>query len=172
MALFRRRPHVPPAARLDEAMMRRALDLGLRAWRMDEVPVGAVVYRGEEVLGEGHNLRESAGDPTAHAEMIALREAARKVGGWRLQDCDLAVTLEPCPMCAGAIVNARISRLVYGAADPKMGAVRTLYRICEDRRLNHQPLVVPGVAAEECGELLRGFFRERRRKNKAARRAR
>ncbi len=127
-----------------------------------EVPVGAVVYRGQEVLAEAHNLRENLSDPTAHAEVVALRAAAQRVGSWRLEGCSLAVTLEPCPMCAGALVNARVQRLVYGAADPKMGCVHSLHRLCTDARFNHRLEVGGGVLAERCAELLKGFFAERR----------
>ncbi len=114
------------------------------------------------MLAEAHNLRETRQDPTAHAEILALREAAEKIGSWRLENCTLAVTLEPCPMCAGALVNARVPRLVYGAADPKMGCVDTLNTLCTEPRFNHRLEVVSGVLAEECGEILRAFFRERR----------
>ena len=154
------------ATQLDQQMMQRAIRLAKAAWEAEEVPVGAVVYRGQEVIAEAHNLRESANDPTAHAEIIALRLAARNLGEWRMNDCTLVVTLEPCPMCAGAIVNARVGRLVYGANDPKMGAVDTLYQICNDRRLNHRVEVVRGLLAPECRGVLREFFRERRRANK------
>jgi tRNA(adenine34) deaminase len=152
----------------DEAMMRRAIELAGQAAAIGEVPVGAVVYRDETVLGEGHNLRESAADPTAHAEMIALRAAARTVGSWRLDGCTMAVTLEPCPMCAGALVNARVGRLIYGARDPKMGCVHTLYELCTDPRFNHRLDVVPDVLADECGALLSDFFRMMRGKDRPA----
>jgi tRNA(adenine34) deaminase len=115
-----------------------------------------------KIIGRGHNRRENDHDPTAHAEIIALREAAHTIGHWRLLDCVLVVTLEPCPMCAGAAVNARIPRLIYGCADPKAGAVRTLFRLCEDERLNHRVAVEEGVLAEECAELLRSLFRAQR----------
>jgi tRNA(adenine34) deaminase len=152
-----------PTAR-DVAMMRRALTLAGLARSAGEVPVGAVVYETEtgRVLGEGFNRRESDKDPTAHAELIAVREACRVLGDWRLNLCTLAVTLEPCPMCAGLVVNARIGRVVYGADDPKAGAVRTLYTIPDDRRLNHRAEVAAGVLAEECAAVLRVFFRDLR----------
>ncbi len=153
----------------DVAMMRLALALARDAAAMDEVPVGAVVYRGSEVLGRGHNRRESQADPTAHAEMIALREAAHACGSWRLDDCSIAVTLEPCPMCAGALVNARMARLVYGPDDPKMGSVRSLHALCTDTRFNHGLIVVPGILAEEGAQLLRDFFRKRRTEMKGGR---
>jgi len=127
-----------------------------------DVPIGAVVVRDGSVVGRGHNRREVDQDPTAHAEMLALRQAAEVVGSWRLEDCTLYVTLEPCTMCAGALVLARIDTLVLGADDPKAGAVGALYDIPRDPRLNHQVTVVRGVAADRCGDLLRTFFRERR----------
>ncbi len=130
----------------------------------DEVPIGCVIVHEPtgRIVGRGHNLRETARDATAHAEIIAIRQACETVGSWRLIDCTLIVTLEPCPMCAGAIVNARIPRLVYGCDDPKAGAVRTLYQLCEDARLNHRVAVTPGVLADECAEFLRSFFRAQR----------
>jgi tRNA(adenine34) deaminase len=146
----------------DEAMMALALDLARQAAAAGEVPVGAVVYLGDRLLGEGRNRREALADPTAHAEVLALREAARALGVWRLDGCTLAATLEPCPMCAGALVNARVARLVYAAPDPKMGCVDTLHRLCTEPRFNHRLEVVSGLRAAEAGELLRDFFRERR----------
>ncbi|HZL35038.1 MAG TPA: tRNA adenosine(34) deaminase TadA [Tepidisphaeraceae bacterium] len=131
---------------------------------LGEVPIGCVIVNdvNGQVIGQGCNRRQTDRDPTAHAEIIALREAGRSLGDWRLLDCTIYVTLEPCPMCAGALVNARIPRLVYGCADPKAGAVRTLFQICEDARLNHRVEVAQGVLADECAELLKGFFREQR----------
>ena len=146
------------AERDDEAFMARALAEAEEARRKAEVPVGAVVVCGGEVIGKGHNRREALTDPTSHAEVAAIRQAARERASWRLDDCTLYVTLEPCVMCAGAIVQARIARLVFGCADPKGGAVRTLYRICEDPRLNHRVSVTGGVLAERCGAMLKGFF--------------
>ena len=143
-------------------MMHRALAQAEAAAAMGEVPVGCVIYRGEQVLAEAHNRREIDADPTAHAEILALREAARRVGTWRLDGCTLAVTLEPCPMCAGALVNSRMARLVYGAADPKMGCVDTLHRLCTDPRFNHRLEVVGGVLAAPCAAVLRAFFAARR----------
>lgn len=145
-------------------MMRRALDEARAAAAIGEVPVGAVVFRGQDVLGVGHNVRESQGDPTGHAEIVALRRAAAAVGSWRLDRCEMAVTLEPCPMCAGALVNARIDTVIYGAADPKMGCVDTLHELCTEPRFNHRVTVRRGVLSEESAALLRGFFAERRRK--------
>lgn len=128
----------------------------------DDVPIGAVVVRDGEVIGRGHNRREVDQDPTAHAEVLALREAASRVGSWRLDDATLYVTLEPCTMCAGALVLARLRRVVFAADDPKAGAVGALYDIPRDPRLNHQVEVVRGVRSDEGGDLLRAFFRARR----------
>lgn len=146
----------------DLAMMRRAIELARSAASLDEVPVAAVIYRGGEVLSEAHNRRELDRDPTAHAEVLAIRIAAQRLGSWRLEGCTIAVTLEPCPMCAGALVNARVPRLVYGASDPKMGCVTSLHRLCDDARFNHRIEIVPGVLADECGKLLKDFFRAKR----------
>jgi tRNA(adenine34) deaminase len=147
-----------------EDWMRQALALAQRAADEGEVPIGCVIVHDPtgRVIGSGHNRRQLDRDPTAHAEIVAMREAGRALGHWRLLDCTLYVTLEPCSMCAGAMVNARIPRLVYGCDDPKAGAVRTLFQICEDARLNHRLEVVAGVLAGECGELLREFFRRQR----------
>ena len=147
----------------DEVWMRQALDLASAAVPLGEVPVGAVVVHDGEVVGRAHNERETLQDPTAHAEVLALREAARHLGSWRLVDCTLVVTLEPCPMCVGAAVNARIRRLVYGCTDPKAGAVDTLYRIAGDPRLNHRIEVTSGVCADEAAAVLRSFFARLRR---------
>lgn len=149
---------------LDVRMMRRALTLAEAAAEAGEVPVGAVVYDTEsgEILGEAANRREIDRDPSAHAEFTAIRAACAAINDFRLNHCSLAVTLEPCPMCAGLIVNARVGRVIYGADDPKAGAVRTLYEILNDSRLNHRCVVVPGLLAEESAELLRAFFRRLR----------
>ena len=145
------------------APMRVALDEAARAAGHDDVPVGAVVLGADgAVVGAGHNDREGSGDPTAHAEVVALRAAAAALGTWRLTGCTLVVTLEPCTMCAGALVLARVDRLVYGAADPMAGAVGSLWDVVRDRRLNHRPEVVRDVLAEECAALLRAFFEGRR----------
>lgn len=151
----------PGATSADLDMMRRAIGLARSAAAIGEVPVGAVVYEtvSGRVLGEGSNRREADHDPAAHAEMFAIREACRAIGDWRLNHCTLAVTLEPCPMCAGLVVNARIGRLVYGADDPKAGAVRTLYTLATDPRLNHRAEVIRAVLTDECAALLRDFFR-------------
>ena len=141
----------------DEAMMREALAEGAQAGRDGDVPVGCVVVRDGAIIGRGRNRRQATGDPTAHAEIEALRQAAAVVGNWRVEGT-LYVTQEPCPMCAGALVNARVARLVYGCANPKAGAVVTLYQIPTDARLNHRLVVTSGVLAEECAALLTGFF--------------
>lgn len=146
----------------DERYMQEALAEAARAAALDEVPVGAVVVREGEILGRGRNLRETRRDPTAHAEIVALREAAERAGHWRLEGAVLYVTLEPCPMCAGALVLARVERLVYGARDPKAGACGSLMDIVRDPRLNHRLAVTEGVLEERCGEILREFFRRRR----------
>jgi tRNA(adenine34) deaminase len=143
--------------------MRLALDEARAALPCGDVPVGAVVVGPDgAVVGRGRNVREAEGDPTGHAEVRALREAAAALGEWRLAGCTLVVTLEPCTMCAGALVLARVDRLVYGAEDPKAGAVGSLWDVVRDRRLNHRPEVVGGVLAAECGDLLRAFFRDQR----------
>jgi tRNA(adenine34) deaminase len=145
-----------------EHFMREALLQAETARLGGEVPVGCVVVREGRVIARGHNLRECAQDPTAHAEMIALRTAAGRLGTWRMSDVTVYVTLEPCPMCAGALVNSRVGRVVYGCDDPKAGAVRTLYQIGVDGRLNHRFEVVSGVLGEQCAALLSDFFRELR----------
>jgi tRNA(adenine34) deaminase len=148
----------------DQRLMKLAIEQAKRALALDEVPIGCVIFHQptNRIIGEGCNRREIDHDPTAHAEIIAIRNAARELNSWRLIDCTLAVTLEPCPMCAGAIVNARIPRLIYGCADPKAGAVRTLYQICDDARLNHRVEIASGVLADECAALLQDFFRAQR----------
>ena len=143
-------------------MMARALALAEQAAAIGEVPVGAVVYRDDRVLAEAHNQREQLQDPTAHAEIVALRRAARAVGSWRLDDCTMVVTLEPCPMCAGALVNARVPRLVYGTTDPKMGCVDTLAQLCTDPRFNHRLEVIGNVMSADSVRLLQAFFQARR----------
>jgi tRNA(adenine34) deaminase len=146
----------------DRALMRRALDEAKRASFWGDVPVGAVVARDSEVVGRGGNARERKQDPTAHAEIIAVRAAADVLGQWRLEGCTMYVTLEPCAMCAGALVLARVERLVFGAADPKAGFVGSLGDLVRDPRLNHAVAVEGGVLETECGALLRDFFRDRR----------
>jgi tRNA(adenine34) deaminase len=146
----------------DEYYMRLALREAARAPEHDDIPVGAVVVREGEVIGLGHNEREVRADPTAHAEMMAVREAAQALGSWRVLDSVLYVTLEPCAMCAGAIVLARIPRVVFGTADPKAGAAGSVLNVLGEQRLNHRPQVQSGLLAEECADLLRAFFAERR----------
>ena len=145
-------------------LMSLAMTQARLAHAAGEVPIGCVIWHvpTASVIASGFNERETHEDPTAHAEVVAIRRAAKALGSWRLIDCTLAVTLEPCPMCAGAIVNARIPRLVYGCDDPKAGAVRSLYQLCDDPRLNHRLDVTPGVLAGECAALLRDFFRAQR----------
>jgi tRNA(adenine34) deaminase len=147
-----------------ENLMHEALVEARKALSIDEVPIGCVIHHAptDRFIARTHNRRHVDRDPTGHAELIALREAAKVLDDWRLLECTLVVTLEPCPMCAGAIVAARVPRLVYGCADPKAGAVRTLYRLCEDERLNHQVVVTDGVMDNECAQLLREFFRAQR----------
>ena len=147
---------------LDVQMMTLAIVEASAALAHGDVPIGAVVVRDGVVIAQRHNERELSGDPTAHAEVLTLRDAAGVVGHWRLNDCTLYVTLEPCVMCAGALINARIGRIVYGTADPKAGAIESLYQVCADERLNHRPPTVSGVLAEECGSLLKAFFAARR----------
>lgn len=147
---------------VDARMMERAIELARAAATEGEVPVGAVVFRGDEILGEAANNRESCCDPTGHAEMLALRAAGERLGSWRLEGCSMVVTLEPCPMCAGALVNARLNRLVFGAFDPKAGACTSLFDIPGDRRLNHRVEMIGGFEEARCAELLRDFFRRRR----------
>jgi tRNA(adenine34) deaminase len=149
---------------MHEYFMRQALTEAARALTQDEVPVGAIIVAGDRVVAAAHNQREQLRDPTAHAEMIAITQAAEAIGGWRLEDCTLYVTLEPCPMCAGAIVQARMPLVVYGALDPKAGAVASLFRLLDDARLNHRCQTIGGVLDVECGEILSRFFREKRRK--------
>jgi tRNA(adenine34) deaminase len=146
----------------DEYFMRLALREAALAPEHQDIPVGAVAVREGEVIGAGHNERELRGDPTAHAEMIALREASRAVGTWRVLDTVLYVTLEPCAMCAGAIVLARVPRVVFGASDPKAGAGGSVLDVLAEPRLNHRPQVQSGLLAEECADLLRAFFATRR----------
>jgi len=151
-----------------EHFMREALREAQIAFDEDEVPIGALVVNDDpadgarRVIGSAHNQRERLHDPTAHAEMIAITQAAAALGNWRLDRCTLYVTLEPCPMCAGAIVLSRIPRVVYGAADPKAGAVTTLYRLLDDPRLNHRAEVIAGVLEQPCGEILLRFFQQKR----------
>jgi tRNA(adenine34) deaminase len=155
-----------PPPESHQAFMRLAYQLAEQAYAADEVPVGAVIVHAERVIAAAHNQREQLRDPTAHAEMIAITQAAAELGSWRLEDCRLYVTLEPCPMCAGAILQARIPWVIYAAPDPKAGAVHSLYELLGDPRLNHRAQVVPGVLAEPCGALLSRFFADQRRLGK------
>lgn len=150
--------------------MRQCIALAQHAAALNEVPVGAIIVKDGEVLSAAYNTREKRQSPTGHAEILAIEEAARKTGSWRLTDCTLYVTLEPCPMCAGAIINARVPRVVYGAYDPKAGAMGTLYNLHEGR-LNHTPEVVGGVLEDACGRLLREYFGRKRRKQKEKKRS-
>ena len=151
---------------LDETFMQLAIEQARLAETLGEVPIGCVIVCGGQVVGTGHNRRISDSDPTAHAEMIAIRQAAAARGDWRLDDCDLFVTLEPCPMCAGAAVLARIRRIVFGPPDPKAGACGTLMNLAADPRLNHRIELVGNVLADDCRKLLQDFFRTQRRAGK------
>lgn len=150
-----------------EHFMEQALIEAQAAYDKDEVPVGAIVVLNGIIIGRGHNCRETTNDPTMHAEIIAIREASQNLKSWRLTGCELFVTLEPCPMCAGAIIQSRIDRVVFGAFDPKAGCAGTLYNLLSDIRFNHRAEIVAGVLEKECADLLRRFFRDKR--NKASR---
>lgn len=153
-----------------EDYMLLAIEEAKKAAALKEVPIGAIVVYQGEVIGRGYNLREQKQDPLLHAEILAIREAANYLGSWRLEECTLYVTLEPCPMCAGAILQARVPQLVYGTKDPKAGCVDSLYRLLSDERFNHQTMVIDGVLQETCSQLLRTFFqslREKKKRNKA-----
>ena len=149
-------------ATTDLDAMAIALDEARAALVHGDVPVGAVIIRNGEVVARRHNEREKTNDPTAHAEVLALRDAAAAAGSWRLEGATLVVTLEPCPMCAGALLNARVATLVFGASDPKAGACGSLYNVCADARLNHEVEVRPGILADECAALLTEFFAAKR----------
>ncbi len=151
---------------IHEHFMRRAIELGMMAYDQEEVPVGALIVHEGRIIGEGYNQRETLKDPTAHAEMLAITQAAAARNSWRLLDCTLYVTLEPCPMCAGAIVQARIPTVVYGTTDPKGGACHTLYSITDDNRLNHRCQVLGGVMKADCQLMLQQFFADQRAKGK------
>jgi tRNA(adenine34) deaminase len=151
---------------MHETFMRAALAEARLAAEEDEVPIGAVIVHNQRIIAAAHNQREQLQDPTAHAEMLAITQAAASLASWRLERCTLYVTLEPCPMCAGAIVQARIPWLVYGADDPKAGAARSLYQLLDDARLNHRVETTAGVVAAECGQLLSEFFQAQRRLGK------
>ncbi|MBS4225076.1 tRNA adenosine(34) deaminase TadA [Lederbergia citrea] len=155
--------------RTDEYYMRMAIAEAEKAGDMNEVPIGAVMVLNGEVISTAHNLRETDQNAVAHAELIAIEKACKKLGTWRLEGAELYVTLEPCPMCSGAIILSRIKKVVYGAADPKAGCAGTLMNLLGDERFNHQSEVIEGVLEEECGRLLSNFFREIRIKKKEAR---
>ncbi len=154
----------------DEYYMGLAIEEARKAEALGEVPIGAVIVRDGQVVGRGYNLRETTKDPLAHAELLAIKEASKTMGGWRLIGATLYVTLEPCPMCAGAIVQARLPKIVYGAMDPKAGCAGSLMNLLQEERFNHQVEMMQGVREEECSELLKNFFRSlrERRKKKAA----
>jgi tRNA(adenine34) deaminase len=157
----------PTQQQMDERYMRMAIDAALVAEENGDVPIGAVIVHENRVIARAYNQREQLQDPTAHAEIIALTQAAAFVQSWRLHGCTIYVTLEPCPMCAGALVLARLDRLVYGCPDPKTGACGSLYDIVRDGRLNHRLAVTAGVLADDCARLLQDFFQQRRRGNGA-----
>ena len=146
--------------------MQMALQQAISAYGADEVPVGAIIVRGGRVIGAAHNQREALRDPTAHAEILAITQAADAIGDWRLEECTLYVTLEPCRMCGGAILQSRIPTVVYGATDNKAGAVQSMFHLLNDERLNHRCEVVPGIMADQCGQLLTAFFQAKRAQGK------
>jgi len=147
-----------------EHWMREAILLAKEAEKIGEVPIGAIIVRGDEIIGRGYNLREQTMDPTAHAEMIAIRNASQQLDAWRLLECRLYVTLEPCPMCAGAIVQSRVPQVIYGTTDPKAGCAGTLMNLLQEPRFNHRTEVISDVLQEECSQLLTNFFRRLRNK--------
>ena len=147
---------------IDQHYMQRAYELAMQAAAADEVPVGALILHQQQIIAAAHNSRETLKDPTAHAEMLAITQAASAIGDWRLEDTTLYITLEPCVMCAGAILQSRIPRVVYGATDPKGGATDSLYQLLQDQRLNHRSQVTQGVLAEQCGNILTDFFSAKR----------
>lgn len=151
---------------VDEHWMSEALKLAQKAADLGEVPVGALIVKDGKLLSEGFNCRETKANPLGHAELIAIQEASRRLNAWRLIDCTLYVTLEPCVMCSGALVQSRIGRVVYGTVDPKGGGLTSLYQIGQDKRLNHQLEISSGVLNVECGEILKSFFKQRRLENK------
>lgn len=150
---------------MHETYMKMALELAEQAFASGEVPVGAVITCEGRVIGAAYNQREQLHDPTAHAEMIAITQAADALSSWRLNDCSLYVTLEPCPMCAGAALNARIPQVIYGATDPKGGAVTSVFKLLSDARMNHRSEIVQGVLQDQCGEILKRFFRKKRQES-------
>lgn len=157
--------HEPPASTFShDYWMREAIAEARKAEAIGEVPIGAIIVRGDEIIGRGYNLRESSRDGTAHAEMIAIREASEYLDAWRLLHCRLYVTLEPCPMCAGAIVQCRVPHVIYGAPDPKAGCGGTLMNLLQEPRFNHRTELTAGVLEEECADLLKQFFKKLRHK--------
>ncbi|MCG8541792.1 MAG: tRNA adenosine(34) deaminase TadA [Clostridia bacterium] len=144
--------------------MKEALKEARKAFELGEIPIGAIIVRDNEIIARAYNLRESTKDPTAHAEILAIRRASEALGGWRLTGCDLYVTIEPCPMCAGAIVMARINRLFIGSMDPKAGSAGSLYNIVDDNRLNHRVKVIYNVLSSECSNIMKEFFKKLRKK--------
>lgn len=151
----------------DEQFMIEALKEAEKAAAIQEVPIGAVVVLGDEIIGRGHNLRETTQNAVTHAEMLAIQEACERMGTWRLEGAELYVTLEPCPMCSGAIILSRVEKVIYGAKDPKAGCAGTLMNLLDDERFNHQCVVVPGVMEQECGAMLSSFFKDLRARKKA-----
>jgi len=149
---------------LDERWMQEAIREARNAEQIGEVPIGAIIVKNDEIIGRGYNLRETKMDPTAHAEMVAIRHACERLGAWRLLDCTLYVTLEPCPMCAGAIVQSRVKRVVYGTPDPKAGCGGTLMNLLQEPRFNHETELTSGILQDECANLLTSFFRKLRKK--------
>lgn len=149
---------------MDTYFMKIALDEAYKAYSIGEVPVGAIIVSNEKIISTGYNMRENLKDPTAHAEIIAIRKASQVLGGWRLLNCTMYVTLEPCAMCAGAIVNSRIDRLVIGASDPKMGACGSVVNLVQNQKFNHRVELVSGIMGEECSEIMKDFFRKLRKK--------
>lgn len=149
---------------MDEYFMQLALDEAYKAYSTDEVPVGAIIVKGNKIISTGYNMRETLKDPTAHAEIIAIKKASEVLGGWRLLGCTMYVTIEPCPMCAGAIVNSRVERLVIGSSDPKMGACGSVIDIVQNQSFNHQVEVTWGVMQKECSDIIKDFFRELRKR--------
>lgn len=148
----------------DQAWMYKAIEEAKKAELIGEVPIGAIIVKDGEIIGKGYNLRETKHDPTAHAEMVAIREACDQIGAWRLLDCTLYVTLEPCPMCAGAIIQSRVKRVVYGTSDPKAGCAGTLMNLLQEPRFNHETELTMGVLQSECSDILTQFFRKLRLK--------
>jgi len=147
---------------LFDKYMEEALKEAEKAFDLDEVPIGAVVVKDGEIIGRGYNLRETGKDPTLHAEMIAIRQAAAKVKSWRLTGCEIYVTIEPCPMCAGAMIQARVDRIIFGARDPKAGCAGSLYNLLQDDRFNHRVEVIEGIMEEQCRDIIQKFFRNKR----------